>query len=340
MSRAREPFDAVLLVAFGGPLGRDDVRPFLANVLRGRNVPPARVEEVAHHYDLFDGVSPLTRYTMDQAEGLRRALAARGLTLPVYVGMRNWKPLLPEVLDRMERDGVRRAIGVLLSAHRSYSGCTQYRHNVQQANEELVAAGRAGIEVTYVGDWHTHPGYIAAVSDELRRAQAALPEEVRAAARVVFTAHSIPTRMEGAATYTRQLQESAARVAAHAGLDRWDVVYQSRSGRPEDPWLEPDVNDWLRQEASRGLEAVVISPLGFVCDHIEVLYDLDHEARETCASLGIPMALASSVNAHPAFIDALADAVQDTHGRYRTGRPLPLVHPGHRAALELPPPVR
>src|SRR5690606_15547029 len=197
----------ILLVAFGGPLGREDIRPFLANVLRGRHVPPARVEDVAHHYELFDGVSPLTRFTMDQAEGLRRALEARGLTLPVYVGMRNWKPLLPDVLAQMASDGVRRAIGVLLSAHRSYSGCTQYRHNVQQANEELVAAGRQPIDVTYVNDWHTHDGLIAAVSDELQRARASLPENVRDAARVVFTAHSIPARMEGAATYVRQLQE-------------------------------------------------------------------------------------------------------------------------------------
>lgn len=340
MSPSREPFDAVLLVAFGGPLGPADVRPFLRNVLRGRNIPAARLEDVAQHYELFGGVSPLTRHTMDQAEGLRRELSARGITLPVYVGMRNWTPLLHDTLAQMARDGIRRAIGVLLSAHRSYSGCTQYRHNVAQANEELIADEQPRVEVTYVGDWHTHEGYVAAVSEQLQCARRTLPEALRPAARIVFTAHSIPTRMAGAATYERQLRESATAVAARSGLAQWDLVYQSRSGRPEDPWLEPDINAWLREEASRGLAAVVVSPLGFVCDHIEVLYDLDREARETCTELGVPMALASAVNAHPAFIGTLADAVQTTAERYRAGRPLPLVHPTQPAALELPPPVR
>lgn len=321
-------------------MGLADIRPFLQNVLRGRRIPPARIEEVAHHYELFDGISPLTGFTMAQADGLRANLTARGLHLPVYVGMRNWTPLLPDVLQQMARDGVRRAIGVLAAAHRSYSSCTQYKHNVLQANEELVAAGGHRVDVTYVSDWHVHDGFVRAVAEHIMEARATLPEEVRGRARVVFTAHSIPTQMPGGDTYQRQLQESAHAVARRLGLTDWALAYQSRSGRPEDPWLEPDINDWLRAEAARGLDAVIVSPLGFVCDHVEVLYDLDHEAKETCAEAGIVMARASAANAHPSFMGALGDAVADTWERYRPGRALTLVSVEHPNARELPPPAR
>ncbi len=336
----RAPFDAVLLVSFGGPQGPDDIRPFLANVLRGRRIPAERIEEVAHHYELFGGVSPLTAYTDAQADGLREGLAARGLPLPVYVGMRNWSPLLPDVLARMARDGVRRAIGVLAAAHRSYSSCGQYRDNVMQAREAVAAAGLRPVDVTYVDDWHVDEGFLTAVTDHVREARATLPPAHQATARLVFTAHSVPTSMPGAQTYHAQLRESAAAAAARLGVDDWALVFQSRSGRPEDPWLEPDVNDYLRAEHATGrLTSVVLSPIGFVCDHIEVLYDLDHEARETCDALGVPMARASSVNAHPAFVGTLADAVARTWTRHAHGIPLTLVHPDHPNARELPPPV-
>jgi ferrochelatase len=334
------PFDAVLLVSFGGPLGPGDIRPFLANVLRGRRIPPQRIEEVAHHYELFGGVSPLTQYTMDQAEGLRRHLGARGLRLPVYVGMRNWTPLLPAVLEQMARDGVRRAIGVVAAAHRSYSSCTQYRHNVLQARETVFAAGGTPVDVTYVGDWHLHDGFLTAVADGVVVARDTLPADVRDGARLVFTAHSVPTSMAGAETYRLQLRNSAAEVARRLGVSDWDLVFQSRSGRPEDPWLDPDVNDYLRREHARGgLQAVILSPIGFVCDHIEVLYDLDREARETCDLLGLPMARASAVNAHPSFVGALTDMVVRTWDTYKRGRPLTLVHPEQPNARELGPPV-
>lgn len=334
------PFDAVLLVSFGGPQGLEDIRPFLANVLRGRRIPPQRIEEVAHHYELFGGVSPITKFTADQAAGLRRDLAARGLDLPVYVGMRNWTPLLPDVLAQMSRDGVRRAIGVLAAAHRSYSSCTQYRENVQQAREATFAGGHRPVDVTYVGDWHLHDGFLTAVADHVVRARATLPIDLQQAARLVFTAHSVPATMPGADTYHGQLQTSAAEVARRLGLTDWALVFQSRSGRPEDPWLEPDINDYLRAEHAGGrLSAVILSPIGFVCDHIEVLYDLDHEARDTCADLGLPMARASAVNAHPAFVGTLADMVARTWETYRRGRPVTLVHPDHPNARELPPPA-
>lgn len=335
------PFDAVLLISFGGPQGLDDIRPFLANVLRGRRIPPERIEEVAHHYELFGGVSPITRYSDEQADGLRRHLVARGLDLPVYVGMRNWTPLLPDVLAQMAKDGVRRAIGVIAAAHRSYSSCTQYRQNVLQAREAVRADGQRPVEVTYVGDWHLHDGFLTAVADHVVCARDTLPLEHQRAARLVFTAHSVPTGMAGADTYRRQLQASAAEVARRLGIDDWALVYQSRSGRPQDPWLEPDVNDYLRTEHVKGqLSAVVISPIGFVCDHIEVLYDLDHEAKATCEDLRLPMARAASVNAHPAFVEAMADVVARTWHTYRHGRPLTLVHPEHPNARELPPPVQ
>lgn len=334
------PFDAVLLISFGGPHGPADIRPFLANVLRGRRIPPQRIEDVAHHYELFGGVSPITRYTDEQATGLAQRLTARGLDLPIYVGMRNWSPLLPDVLARMAHDGVRRAIGVLAAAHRSYSSCAQYKDNVLQAREAVHARGQRPVEVTYVGDWHLHDGFLTAVADHVVRARDTLPAELRAVARLVFTAHSVPTAMAGAETYRLQLQTSAAEVARRLGIGDWALVFQSRSGRPEDRWLEPDVNDYLRAEHARGgLQAVVLSPIGFVCDHIEVLYDLDHEAKATCDALALPMARASAVNAHPAFVETMADMVVRTWEIYKRGVPVPLVHPERPNAKELPPPV-
>jgi protoporphyrin/coproporphyrin ferrochelatase len=319
------PFDAVLMVAFGGPQGLDDIRPFLANVLRGRRVPAARAEEVARHYEQFGGVSPLTAITRRQAEGLRVRLAAAGLEVPVYVGMRNWHPLLADTLRTMAQDGVRRAVGVICAAHRSYSSCTQYRQNVAEGRGDVVGAGLRDVEVTYVGDWHTHEGFIEANARHVRVAMERLPARLRGIARLVFTAHSIPESMTGTATYRAQLLASASLVARRVDVADWALVFQSRSGRPEDPWLGPDVCDYLRAERAAGLGAAVLCSIGFVCDHIEVLYDLDHEAAQVCRSIGLPMARAETVNDDPAFIDTLADAVIATWTRYAHGVPVPLV---------------
>lgn len=325
-------FDAVLVVAFGGPQGRADVRPFLDNVLRGRRATPERIEEVARHYELFDGVSPLTRLTMAQATLLRDRLKSRGTPLPVYVGMRNWHPFLADTLAEMSRAGVRRAVGFLAAAQRSYSSCTQYKENVAAARAAVRAAGLADVEIVYVGDWHTSPGFIAANADHVRDALAQLPTDVRGRARIVFTAHSIPVSMAERFPYQRQLDETAQAVAelvldAPQASGRLDYarVYQSRSGRPEDPWLGPDVCEYLREEAAASLPAAVLAPIGFLCDHIEVLYDLDVEAAAVCREAGLPMVRAKSVNDHPRFIDAMADAVLQTVERYAAGRPLPLV---------------
>jgi ferrochelatase len=316
------PFDAVLLIAFGGPQGHDDIRPFLANVLRGRNIPPARVEEVAHHYELFGGVSPITAFTMKQAEGLRTRLAAAGSPLPVFVGMRNWHPYLKDTLAEMSRAGVRRAIGFIAAAHASYSSCQQYKENVRDARREIVAAGLADIEVTYAQGWHAHDLFIAANAMHVGTALATLPEAARARARIVFTAHSIPERMAATSRYREQLAESAEKVAAKVGHADWALVYQSRSGRPQDPWLGPDVGDYLRSARDEGLESVVVSPIGFVCDHIEVLYDLDTEAAAIARELGLAFARAAAVNDNPLFLDMMADVVLATIRRYASGRPL------------------
>ncbi len=324
------PFDAVLLVAFGGPQGIDDIRPFLANVLRGRRVSPERVDEVAHHYELFGGVSPLTALTVGQAQALEARLRERGVPLPVYVGMRNWHPYLADTLAEISHKGVRRAIGLLAAAQRSYSGCLQYKENVRDAQLAAAAAGHPPVDVVYVSDWHEHPGFVAANADHIRQALATLPQDARSRARLVFTAHSIPLPMAARYPYEANLRASAALVARDAGFDEWTLVYQSRSGRPEDPWLEPDVCDYLRAERTKGLDALVLCPIGFLCDHVEVLFDLDVEAAAVCRELGIQMARASTVNLHPRFIDALTDAVLEVWRRYEHGRPLTIAVPAGR----------
>jgi ferrochelatase len=322
----RQPFDGVLVIAFGGPHGPDDVRPFLANVLRGRRVAPERVEDVAHHYELFGGVSPITRITRRQADGLRARLAEDGPDLPVYLGMRNWHPYIEDTLRAMSRDGIRRAIGLIMAAQRSYSGCTQYRENVRDARASLAAAAVTAPELIYTGDWHAHAGFIEACAQHVEGARARLPEPLRPRARIVFTAHSIPVVMAERYPYREQLLESARLIAARVNTADWALVYQSRSGRPEDPWLEPDICDYLREQARHRLEAVVIAPIGFVADHIEVLYDLDREAADVCRNLGVPMARAAAANDNPVFLDMLADLVRATSMRYAGGRPLPLAH--------------
>jgi protoporphyrin/coproporphyrin ferrochelatase len=300
-------------------------------VLRGRRVSAERVEEVAHHYERFDGISPITELTMRQAQGLEAALAMSGSALPVYVGMRNWEPYLRETLARMSENGVRRAIGVIASAYRSYSGCLQYRENVNEARVGLLGTGLSDIEVTYVSDWHLSRGFIEANADHVLAALDALPAAVRWEAELVFTAHSIPVAMAQHYPYQRQLEESCAAVAAEVsrrvgGDDQppWRLVFQSRSGRPEDPWLEPDIGDYLRDAAAQGARAVVLCPIGFICDHIEVLYDLDVEAAALARELGLPLTRASAVNSHTRFIDALREAVEETVRRYSAGRPVPV----------------
>ena len=286
---------------------------------------------MAHHYELFGGVSPLTRLTEAQAEGLRKRLEEDGPELPVYVGMRNWHPFLADTLAEMSRAGIRRAVGVIAAAHRSYSSCLQYKENARDARAALRAQGLADVEITYVGDWYDHPMFIEAAAAQVEDAIALLPEGDRARAALIFTAHSIPSSMAARYPYEEQYQTTARRIADRLRSSTnlplpAATVYQSRSGRPEDPWLAPDICDYIRDQKAAGLlDAAVVVPAGFVSDHIEVLYDLDTEAAALAASLGVPMVRARAVNDHPAFLDMLADVVRSTVNRYAAGRPLPLL---------------
>lgn len=336
--RPHHPFDAILLISFGGPGAPEDIRPFLANVLRGRQIPSARIDGVVRHYELFDGLSPITEITMRQAEGLRQRLTST--RLPVYVGMRNWHPFLDDTFRQMAQDGVRRVLALILAAHHSYSSCGQYKQNVVQARETIQGEGRGDLEVTYVKGWHTHEGFIEANACQISAARETLPPDRKASARLIFTAHSIPLSMAAESRYEAELKETASLVAERLAINDWDLVFQSRSGRPEDPWLEPDICDYLRMEQAKGLTAVVVSPIGFVADHIEVLYDLDTEAAKVSEATGLEMVRASTVNDHPAFLDMMADVVETTCRRYEGGTPLPIVPLGSPSCTERPPPAR
>ena len=315
----------MLVVSFGGPGGPADVRPFLERVLHGKRVAPERMDEVAHHYELFGGVSPITELTRRQADGLRQRLAAAGHPLPVYVGMRNWHPLLADTLREMHDAGARHAIGFITAAHHCYSSCEQYRANVTAARAALRQAAHGDVDVTYVGSWFDHPLFIEANARRARAALARLPADLRESVRLVFTAHSIPVLMAEASQYRQQLLVSARLIALKARVSDWALVYQSRSGRPGDPWLEPDVCGYLRTERAQGLAAAVLHPIGFVCDHIEVLYDLDREGADVCREIDLPMVRAQTVNDDPLFLDMMADVVVRTIHRYARGRPLPVV---------------
>lgn len=295
--------DAVLLIAFGGPERMEDVRPFLDNVLRGRPVPRERYESVVHHYELIGGKSPLNEYTMKQAAGLRAALAAEGTPLPVYVGMRNWTPYIADVLAEMQRDGVRRVLGLILAPHRAEASFERYMGSVAAG---CAALGAEAPVVTYAGPWFDHPLFIETMAARTRDALAQAPD-----APLVFTAHSIPAPMAGESPYVRELETSARLTAAAVGRpDDFAIAYQSRSGGPRDPWLEPDINDVIRERAARGERELVVVPIGFVCDHVEVRYDLDIEARATAESVGMRLVRAETANDHPTFARMLAAVVR------------------------------
>jgi ferrochelatase len=306
------PYGAVLLIAYGGPDGLADVRPYLANVLRGRRVPQSRIDEVARHYERFGGRSPLTALTRRQAAALEAELRARGHALSAHVGMRNWTPYLAEALAEIRSRGVRRAIGVIMAPQQSYASWEQYQGNVEAARREI---GEEAPAVEYISPWFDRPGFVEAQADRLARALADIPEGRRADAAVVFTAHSIPVRMAEASPYVAQVAESSRLVAARLDHARWSVAYQSRSGDPRDPWLDPDVRDVIRALPAGGARDVVTVPIGFVSDHVEVLFDLDTEARETAIECGLGFHRAGTVLDHPAFIGMLADQVETLIGR-------------------------
>ena len=303
-------FDAILVVSFGGPEGMDDVIPFLENVTRGRNVPRARLEEVAHHYERFDGISPINAQNRALISALRVELDAHDIELPIYFGNRNWAPFLADALRELAADGVERALAFFTSAYSSYSGCRQYREDLFNAQEAL---GTHAPEVLKTRVFFNHPGWIEANADHVRAALAQVPAGREA--HLAFTAHSIPVAMAKACRYEDQLGESARLVAEAVGAADTRLVYQSRSGPAHVPWLEPDILDHLLALAGRGVTDVVVSPIGFVSDHLEVLFDLDIEARDTAAALGLNLVRASSAGTHPAFVAMIRELIEERLGR-------------------------
>jgi len=299
--------DAVLLIAFGGPEKPEDIRPFLHIVTAGRRIPAQRIDEVAHHYELIGGRSPLNELTMRQAEGLRRALERGGVAVPVYVGMRNWHPFLHETLAAMRERGHRRALGIILSSFQTEASWERYVADVAAARGKV---GAGAPEVAYAPPWANHPLFIEAMVARAMDALEQVPSPTRADALLLFTAHSVPVAMAEGSPYPRQIEAAARVIAGRLGHGRWQIAYQSRSGPPGDPWLEPDICDVLRGLGDGDIQDAVAAPIGFVCDHVEVLYDLDVEARAVAAEVGVRFHRAQPANDHPAFIAMLADLVE------------------------------
>ncbi|WP_299951789.1 ferrochelatase [uncultured Modestobacter sp.] len=311
--------EALLVLGFGGPEGHDDVMPFLLNVTRGRGIPPERLEAVAEHYHHFDGVSPINDQNKALVAALEAELAAAGIDLPVYWGNRNWAPYVEDVWRQMATDGIEHAYVLATSAYASFSGCRQYHEDVARARValELDPTGPAGPTAEKLPHYFDAPGFVQANADALAAAIASLPEEVRGSARLVATAHSIPNAMAAVAgpqggAYEAELQAAAqAVVDAAAPCRPFDLVWQSRSGPPSVPWLEPDVNDHLRALAESGEQAVVVFPVGFISDHLEVIWDLDNEAEETAGELGLAFARAATAGTHPAFVTSLREVLAE-----------------------------
>jgi protoporphyrin/coproporphyrin ferrochelatase len=293
-------FDALLVVSFGGPEKHEDVLPFLENVLRGKNVPRERMLEVAEHYYHFDGRSPINDQNKQLIAALEGECRSHGIAIPVYWGNRNWHPLLADTLKHMQAEGVRRAAALTTSAFGSYSGCRQYREDIARAQQ---AAGVQDMVIEKLPNFCDRPEFIEAMADRVRAAMA----ELQGAEQLIFTAHSIPVSMADASPYLRQLKEASARVAAACGMSNWTLVFQSRSGPPTQPWLAPDICDYLRDQHASGVRSVIICPIGFISDHMEVLYDLDTEARALCDQLGMKMVRAGTVGAHPRLVSMVCD---------------------------------
>ncbi len=303
------PIDSILFVSFGGPEGMEDVLPFLENVLRGKNVPRERMLEVSEHYKQFGGVSPINEQCRQLIVAIEQECSRRKLDLPIYWGNRNWHPMLTDTLGKMAGDGRKRAIAFFTSMFSCYSGCRQYRENIA-ASQSAVGDKAPLIEKIRKG--FNHPGFIAAQKDCLEQALAKLPKEVVDDTLVLFCAHSIPKAMADNSRYEEQLREAAKLVCEAANHGPWELVFQSRSGPPQQPWLEPDVCDRIEQlHAERGIKHVVVQPLGFISDHMEVLFDLDHEAAEVCKDKGIHLVRAATVGIHPRFVEMIVDLIEE-----------------------------
>ena len=300
---AARSYDAVLVVSFGGPEGPDDVLPFLDRVLAGRPVPPQAKAQIAERYLKRDGISPINGQTRNLILALKAELKARGRTLPIYWGNRNWKPFLAGAVQRMADDGVRRAAAHVTSLFSCYSGCRQYRENLHEA-----CAGVAGAPVIdKLRSGYNHPGFIAAMAERVSAAR----DEAEEGAALIFTAHSLPLAMAEASDYQAQLAEACRLVAGRAGAGDWSLAFQSRNVRGSDPWLSPTVEEALEMQRDAGQRSAVVAPIGFVCDHMEVIEDLDIDARAAADALGMTMVRAQTVGTHPAYIGMIADLLAE-----------------------------
>ena len=305
--------EALLVLSFGGPEGHDDVLPFLENVTRGRGIPPERLLDVAEHYHHFDGISPINDQNRALIAAVTKELEAAGIDLPVYWGNRNWAPYVEDTWRQMAEDGVEHAYVFATSAYASFSGCRQYHEDIARAR---VSYG-GGPTAEKLPHYFDAPGFVRANADALAAAIASLPADVRDTARLVATAHSIPNSMAAVAgpqggAYEAELMAAARAVVGAAAPGRsFDLVWQSRSGPPSVPWLEPDVNDHLRSLAAEGETAVVLFPVGFISDHLEVIWDLDNEAKETAEELGLAFARAGTAGTHPAFVASIRELLEE-----------------------------
>jgi len=325
-------YDAILVVSFGGPESKEDVIPFLETVLRGRNVPRERLLTVAEHYYHFEGKSPINQQTRDLIAALEAELERHGPKLPVYWGNRNWHPLLPDTLRKMQDDGVKRALAFVTSAYSSYSGCRQYREDIARAQSEV---GPGTPEVDKLRAFFNHPGFVEATIERVDDALRAVRADARQNVQIVYTAHSIPLSMANTSDYVKQLEEVRRLVSGALRQSNDVLVYQSRSGAPGQPWLEPDILDYLREVKARNLaSAVVLAPISFISDHMEVLYDLDVEAQQLCDSLGLPMTRAKTVGVHPKFIAMIRELILERMNPQSERRALGLLGPRQEVCEE------
>ncbi len=323
-----QDYQAVLIVAFGGPEKEEDVIEFLEIVTRGRNIPRERLLEVAKHYRHFGGVSPINDQVRQLIVALRAELDRHDIELPIYWGNRNWHPMLPDTVQHMADEGVTKALALVLAAYSSYSSCRQYLENIQDARS---AVGPNAPEIDKIRVFYNHPDFVAAIAECVRNAFRQITAEREDSVYLVFTAHSIPKSMADACEYETQLTETCRLVAEELKIaaDRWRLVYQSRSGRPTDPWLEPDICDHLRDLKQRGVEDVIVMPLGFLSDHLEILYDLDVEARSVCREITLNMVRATTVGTHPRFISMLRGLIQERVSHSTQRRSIGQCGPSH-----------
>jgi ferrochelatase len=303
------PYDAVVVVSFGGPEGPDDVVPFLERVTRGRDIPRERLVDVGAHYRLFGGVSPINAQTRALVAALERELAERGPHLPVYWGNRNWHPFIADTVRRMRDDGVQRALAFVTSAFSSYSSCRQYLDDLALARAEV---GTDAPAIDKIRQYFDHPGFVEPMARNLQAALATLPANVRDRARIVHTAHSIPISMAATSDYERQVRAAARLVTERATPGRgYDVVWQSRSGPPQVHWLEPDIGDHIETVAAQGVPAAVIVPIGFISDHMEVVYDLDTLAQQRARDADLVVVRAATVGTDPAFVATIRELIEE-----------------------------